>query len=149
MFDEIAKLKQELTANDRFYTVFLDALDLAKLKKQSDLEMMKAYVTSLGYSDIGQHWQKMDVQSAFEVLVDSLYKGQAYPDIIMPFSKAAMAAARYIGCFDDSTIRCYANYSSVNKSVFRDSRLTNSTFERSIVFIDQKFISLLIVADED
>jgi hypothetical protein len=146
---ELESVRREIIAKREFFgvqVVHVNFRTLSPPDKSQDRKFLADYLRSLKLNDISTQLQKLDCHSGLKQLIDILYKGLAHRSPVMPLRWAAELAAKFIAPFDDNETRCYSNYSS---SGGQTGSFSQATFDKGIIFIDDKLVGLLVVEDED
>ncbi len=142
---DISTLRKALQKDRRGGGLYLDISPMKKFKRNHDYKTLDAYVESLGFHGAGYDWQGTNYFTAFKILIEIIYFSIVSSGPLMPLPDAAMYAIEIIGLFD-SNAKCYTNWTTLNG---RTASITEATFERGVVFIDDENIGLFWVTEED
>ena len=115
---------------------------------QSVYERADSYAESLGFRRLGKRWQKLDKENAVLLLSRMLHKSLAYKIELLPMKTARYVSEKFISQFDSWSSVCLSNGYIMEDTASWDS-ITESTFEMAFVIMDEVFISLVCVEDED
>lgn len=141
----IDELRKTLKEKRGLVGVYLDRAPVKKFWKNHPYDTLDAYVESLGFHPAGYDWQQIDNISALEILIEIIYRDLAYSLPLMPLHEAASLAVEIIKLFKEDA-QSYTNWSRFNMG---RASLTNATFDRGVVYMDDEHIGLFWVAEED
>lgn len=117
---------------------------LSAFDKGDDLTTIDAYVTSKGLKPIGECWRKIDSNEAVKLVTGLLHKSMAYSSQFMPLDHAARLAAEINRIFTPPT-RFYTNELDGGGWM----SVTDATFDRAVIYINQAVIGSFVIQDED
>jgi hypothetical protein len=142
---DVSHLRQNIQRDVRGGIVYLDRRPLKQFLRDHDYATLDAYVESIGFHGAGYDWQATNYFDAFKILIEILYLSLVSLGSSMPLSNAAMYAVEIIELFD-SDAKCYTNWTSINGWT---ASITDATFERGVVYMDDEHIGLFWVTEED
>lgn len=119
-------------------------------KGQDIREILDRYVRGLGYKELGERWIEIDKIYAMEILTFILTRDLAYNGRVMKDSKAREIVYSFINLFGNK-IRFFTN-SSYNLEEYRLeswNEITEATFDSGIIAIDNNYIGIIWMMDED
>jgi hypothetical protein len=146
---QIQQIRENLQTKRQFGNIHFDIQSKREHTRGDDKSTIDAYVISLGFNPIGDHWDRIDSQRTGEIIAELFqycipYKAPG--DEIMPPAEAKSTALELLKILPTNA-RFYTKFDKH----WHDGNaiVTQATFNTGIIFTDDQQIGIFWVDDED